>query len=73
MEEIINIISNFGFPIALVIYFLGRFEKKIDELSKSLEILADQLDNQKILDDIMANEYRRRNLNQSTYQEEKYN
>lgn len=73
MEEKINIISNFGFPIALVIYFLGRFEKKIDELSKSLEILADQLDNQKILDDIMSNEYRRRNLNQSTYQEEKYN
>lgn len=36
MEEVINLIANFGFPIALVIYFLARFEKKLEELSTLL-------------------------------------
>lgn len=43
MEEIITIIGNFGFPIALVFYFLLRFEQKIDQLSKTLEILSKQI------------------------------
>ena len=36
MDELINIISNFGFPIALTIYLMVRFEKKIDDLDKSI-------------------------------------
>lgn len=43
MEEIITIIGNFGFPIALVFYFLLRFEQKIDQLSKTLETLSKQM------------------------------
>lgn len=43
MEEFVNVIGNFGFPIALVFYFLLRFEQKIDQLSKSLEGLSDQI------------------------------
>ncbi|SEQ50680.1 YvrJ protein family protein [Ignavigranum ruoffiae] len=40
MEEVINLIANFGFPIALVIYFLARFEKKLEELSTLLTHLS---------------------------------
>lgn len=43
MEEFITLIGNFGFPIALVFYFLLRFEQKIDELSDSLESLSAQI------------------------------
>ncbi|MDO4431693.1 MAG: YvrJ family protein [Aerococcaceae bacterium] len=43
MEEVVNLIGNFGFPIALVFYFLLRFEKKIDELSHSLSNLSTQI------------------------------
>lgn len=39
----INLIGNFGFPIALVFYFLLRFEKKIDELSHTLQSLASHI------------------------------
>lgn len=52
MEEYINVIGNLGFPIALVIYFLARFEKKIGELSKTLELLAKQIDNIQLRDQI---------------------
>ncbi|MCW6677409.1 YvrJ family protein [Aerococcaceae bacterium NML180378] len=38
-----NLIGNFGFPIALVFYFLLRFEKKIDELSNTLSSLLNQI------------------------------
>ncbi|MBK0347333.1 YvrJ family protein [Aerococcaceae bacterium zg-ZJ1578] len=43
MQDIITIIGNFGFPIALVFYFLMRFEQKIDQLSRTIEILCDQI------------------------------
>jgi len=36
MQEYVTIISNFGFPIALTIYLMVRFEKKIDDLDKSI-------------------------------------
>ena len=52
MEEFINLVGNFGFPIALVIYFLARFEKKIDQLTHSLEILAQQINNILVRDQI---------------------
>ncbi|MCW6653580.1 YvrJ family protein [Aerococcaceae bacterium NML191292] len=38
-----NLIGNFGFPIALVFYFLLRFEKKIDELSNTLQSLTNHM------------------------------
>lgn len=40
MENIINNISNVGFPVALSIFLLLRFEKKIDELTKAITELV---------------------------------
>ncbi|MET3193303.1 YvrJ family protein [Bacillus sp. OAE603] len=37
MTEFINIINNFGFPIAVTVYLLYRFEKKIEFLTKSID------------------------------------
>ena len=36
MQDLATIISNFGFPIALVAYLLTRWEKKIDKLNDSI-------------------------------------
>ena len=44
MEDWIHFISNFGFPIALVFYFLLRFEHKIDLLTDSLRDLAGKIE-----------------------------
>jgi len=35
--EWITIIGNFGFPIAITVYLLLRFEKKIDSLTCAIE------------------------------------
>lgn len=43
MQEFITLIGNFGFPIALVFYFLLRFENKIDQLSYTFQTLSDQI------------------------------
>ena len=40
MEEILKLISNFGFPIAMSTYLLVRFEGKLNELSLSINDLA---------------------------------
>ncbi|MCR6546415.1 YvrJ family protein [Dehalobacterium formicoaceticum] len=40
MEELITIISNVGFPIAISAYLLIRIEKKLDTLSESIAELA---------------------------------
>lgn len=39
MEELIVLIGNLGFPIAVSAYLLVRFEKKIDILNESIEDL----------------------------------
>lgn len=48
-KELINLISDVGFPIILTIYLLTRFEKKIDiltcainKLSNLISILSDK-------------------------------
>lgn len=46
MENIIQIIGNVGFPIAMAIYLLIIFEKKIDKLTESIDQLTDYLKNQ---------------------------
>lgn len=43
MEELVMMIGNFGFPIALVFYLLLGFEKKFDKLTNSLENLSTQI------------------------------
>lgn len=40
MEELVNMISNLGFPIAVCSYLLIRFEKKIDILDNSIQELS---------------------------------
>lgn len=39
-EEFMDLISSVGFPIAVSIYLLVRFEKKIEVLNKSIQDLT---------------------------------
>ncbi len=41
--ELFHILGNFGFPIAVAIYLLMRFEGKIDSLKNSNELLSNNL------------------------------
>lgn len=43
MEELVTLISNFGFPIMMVIYLLTRFEKSFTQVIKSIEKLEDTI------------------------------
>jgi hypothetical protein len=36
-------IGNYGFPIAVTVYLLMSFQKKIDELTKSVDELRHQI------------------------------
>ena len=40
MDEIITLIANLGFPIAVSIYLLVRIEGKMDELTGSVKELS---------------------------------
>lgn len=40
MEEIINLIANTSFPIGITVFLLVRFEKKLDNLTKSISDLT---------------------------------
>lgn len=40
VENIVNIIANFGFPIALSCYLLIRLEAKLERLTESINALA---------------------------------
>lgn len=44
MEEILQQISNLGFPIILSMYLLTRIEGKMEELTKSIQKLSMVLD-----------------------------
>jgi len=35
-SELITVIGNFGFPIAITVYLFIRFEKKIENLENSI-------------------------------------
>lgn len=37
MTDIFTAVGNFGFPIALTVYLLTRFEKKLELLTKVIE------------------------------------
>lgn len=45
MDELINLIGNLGFPIAVCAYLLVRFEKKIDILNDSIQELNTSIKN----------------------------
>ncbi|PRT15848.1 YvrJ family protein (plasmid) [Bacillus thuringiensis] len=40
-SSFISLIGNFGFPVAITLYLLMRFEKKIDTLTMSIENLRE--------------------------------
>ncbi|MEG0014893.1 MAG: YvrJ family protein [Cellulosilyticaceae bacterium] len=44
MEDILQQISNLGFPIILSMYLLMRIEAKMEELTKSIQRLSIVLD-----------------------------
>lgn len=37
----ITVLGNFGFPVAITIYLLIRFEKKIDSLQQAIQSLVE--------------------------------
>lgn len=45
MGEFFTAISNFGFPIVLAGYLLLRFEKKLDELTRTIDKLDTSVNN----------------------------
>jgi peptidoglycan hydrolase CwlO-like protein len=59
MQEFFNILSNFGFPVAVASYLLFRFEKKLEELTQTNVKLVNEVDklkdiNADLLKDIRA-------------------
>lgn len=44
MEDMVNMISNVGFPIAITIFLLMRMEKKVDGLSTSITALSTSIE-----------------------------
>lgn len=40
MEELLSVIANVGFPIAVSVYLLVRIENRLDTLSKAINELA---------------------------------
>ncbi|MFI8658235.1 hypothetical protein COK01_08375 [Priestia megaterium] len=44
IEQWINLIGNFGFPIVVTFYLLLRFEKKIDHLTEAINKIATSIE-----------------------------
>ncbi|MCI6693896.1 MULTISPECIES: YvrJ family protein [unclassified Clostridium] len=40
MEELVNLVANIGFPIAVSIYLLVRVERKLEGLTNSINNLS---------------------------------
>ncbi|WP_090042778.1 YvrJ family protein [Clostridium frigidicarnis] len=40
MDDMVSLVSNVGFPIAITIFLLIRMEKKVDGLSTSISKLS---------------------------------
>ncbi|GAA0109328.1 YvrJ family protein [Clostridium tertium] len=40
MEEIVNLVANLGFPIAISLYLLIRIEGKLESLTNSINNLS---------------------------------
>jgi hypothetical protein len=43
MNDFVSILTNFGFPIALCVYLLARFEKILTDVSKSNDTLISSI------------------------------
>lgn len=40
MEEVVNLVANLGFPIAISLYLLIRIEGKLESLTSSINNLS---------------------------------
>lgn len=47
MEELIKMVSNVGFPIAITAYVMIRFEGKLDRLTETITKLVVAIENQR--------------------------
>ncbi|MBT2281208.1 YvrJ family protein [Priestia megaterium] len=47
MEQWLNLIGNFGFPIVVTFYLLLRFEKKIDYLTEAINKIATNIEKER--------------------------
>jgi hypothetical protein len=43
MEELVTLIGNFGFPVAVSIYLLIRLEGKLETLTESIHSLSEAI------------------------------
>ncbi|NLA26605.1 MAG: YvrJ family protein [Firmicutes bacterium] len=43
VEEVVSIVGNWGFPIAVSIYLLVRIEGKLDHLAESISALSEAI------------------------------
>lgn len=43
MENLLNAVGNYGFPILVSVYLLVRIESKLDQLTKSICELRDAI------------------------------
>ena len=43
MEEVVVLIGNFGFPVAVSLYLLVRLEGKLERLTESIHSLSEVL------------------------------
>ncbi len=43
MEEVMVLIGNFGFPVAVSIYLLTRLEGKLETLTESIHALSESI------------------------------
>lgn len=44
LEEVITLISKLGFPILVAIWFMWRYEKRMDRILNMLTIIATKLE-----------------------------
>ncbi|MEA4825379.1 YvrJ family protein [Clostridium sp. JNZ J1-5] len=45
MEALVSLIGNVGFPIAISIYLLVRIESKLENLTNSINMLSNVINN----------------------------
>lgn len=43
ITELIQIISNVGFPIVITLYLLNKFDKRLADLDSSIKTLANEV------------------------------
>ena len=44
MNEVVSLIGNVGFPMAITLYVLTRLESKMEKLSESMNKLANAIE-----------------------------